>query len=601
MNFFNESILQYSFPLWQTTGTALLLLGAFYGCGKLLLHRKPDEEFIAFSVGCAVFMTFFAFLPPVRGVLFAAVLPFALFGVWQVRTAVRKNPGKTLFISLFFLAALGSALLIPYAWDEQTYQLALPLRCLQTGSSGPFPDNPYSFYPALTGWFFTNIIKLGGLELPRIIVGAITPVLILSVWRMTRRYGKTAAVSGVCAMLLSPLVLNMNRAVYVENFIALFTAGAVFAFWKLRKNFFAAPLVCGILAGSALAVKPTGITGALLLFILFAARYRQWKELLIFCGTAFLFSFFWYLRTFFLTGSFFYPYALAPLPGSVEHFHQLMGSARYGLDGINGTVLNWLFAGFDRKLFDGIVTGFHLPFLGICAAAGLFLWRRKHLRFTFLVSAAVTAFLIPLLLWSAVFPQTRFLLPLLPFFAAGGIAAVSQFPDRKIFFGLLGILMGCTLFFQARQPLYHYFISWKILPHVRRDPGRALSFLTRDPGLYKAFAYLAENTPPAARCLLLMERRGLYSPRPYALAVPGFEPSLTPVPESSEKLFEKFSHFDYIMVGATTQDVDLQSANTEACKQVFEQVKELIDCGKLRPLASPGYPVLQVIKKGGTI
>ena len=579
-------------------GAALLLLGAFYGCGKLILRAYPNEELIAFSVGCALFMTFLALLPPVRGLLFAALLPFSCWGIWKLPAAVRKNPGKSLFISLFFLAALGSALLIPYAWDEQTYQLALPLRCLQNGSNGPFTDNPYSFYPALTGWFFANLIKLGGLELPRIIVGAVTPVLIVSVWRMTRRYGKAAVCTGVCAMMLSPLVLNMNRAVYVENFIALFTVGAVFAFWKLRKDIWLSSLVCGILAGCSLAVKPTGIVGALLIFILFAAR-RQWKGMFLFCGTAFFFCFFWYLRTFCLTGNFFYPYALAPVPGSVEHFHQLMGRARYGLDGISGLMLNWLFAAFDKKLFDGIVTGFHLPFLGLCAAAGAFLWRRKHPRFTFFIMAGVFSFLIPLMFWSVFFPQTRFLLPLLPFAAAGGVAAFSQMPNRKVFFILAGAIMFCVLFFQARHSLYHYSVSWRILKHVRNDPGRALNFLTRDPGLYNAFEFLAKNTPPAARCLFLMERRGLYSPRPYALAVPGFEPSLTPVPESSEKLFEKLSQFDYIMVGATTQDVDLQSANTEACKKIFEQVKELIGCGRLKVMASPGYPVLQVIKQGG--
>ena len=63
-----------------------------------------------------------------------------------------------------------------------------------------------------------------------------------------------------------------------------------------------------------------------------------------------------------------------------------------------------------------------------------------------------------------------------------------------------------------------------------------------------------------------------------------------------EKLFEKLRSFDYIIVGNTTQDVDLQSANAEACKKVFEHLKTLIEQGKLKVMPCTGYPVLQVIK-----
>lgn len=598
MSLLNDFILQISYPLWQTLGAALLLLAAFYGCGKLLLRNFPGEDLTAFAAGCALFMTFFALLPPHRVLLFSAALPFALWGGRELFSAVKRAPFKGLFLFLFFIAALGSALLVPYAWDEQTYQLALPLRYLQTGSFAPVSDNPYSYYPALTGWFFANAVKLGGLEMPRIIVGAVTPVLILSVWRMTIRYGRPAACTAAAALLFAPVLLNMNRAVYVENFIALFTVGGVFAFWKLRKHPFAAPLVCGLLAGAALAVKPTGIIGALLLFILFAARLR-WKKLLLFCGTAFLFSFFWYLRTFLFTGNFFYPYALFPEPGSVEHFHKLLGSTRYGLEGMNGLALNWLFAGFDKKLFDGIVTGSHFPLLGVCALAGLYLWNKKHPRFTFMTAAGGAAFLIPLLLWSYLFPQSRFLLPLLPFAAAGGVIAICLAPRRRWGLLLCGVLLVSAAFFHSLPAMRHYYISWKILPQIRKAPGEALSFLARDPGLYRAYAYLAEHTPKDSRCLLLMERRGLYCPRPWTIACPGFEPSLTPVPETSEKLFEKLLSFDYIIVGATTQDVDLQSANAEACEKVFAQLKELIDRGKVKVLPSPGYLILHISKEKG--
>jgi hypothetical protein len=128
-------------------------------------------------------------------------------------------------------------------------------------------------------------------------------------------------------------------------------------------------------------------------------------------------------------------------------------------------------------------------------------------------------------------------------------------------------------------------------------PAQALPFLTRDPGLFKSFEFLAASTPPEAKCLLLMERRGLYCPRRYTIAAPGFEPSLTPVPENAEKLFEKLRSFDYIIVGSTTQDVDLQSVSASMCKQIVLQLNELLEKGKLQQLSCSGYPVLKVIKE----
>lgn len=596
MNGLNTFIAQWSFPLWQTLGTAFLLLAAFFGTGKAVLRFFTKENFTSFAAGCALFMMFFALLPSKRGVLLAATLPFALWGIREFLPLLKGNWGKVLFLFLLFLAFLGSALLPPYAWDEQTYQLALPLRHLQSGSFAPVPDNPYSFYPPLTNWFFANLITLGGVELPRIIVGSVTPLLLLAVWRMTVRFGKVTAAAAVAALLFSPLFLNMNRAVYVENFIALFTVGGVIGAWHLRKKGFAAPMVCGLLAGAAFAVKPTGAVGGVLLFILFFS-VKEWKKCLCFCGTAFLFAFFWYLRTFLETGNFFYPYALAPLPGSVEHFHKLLGSARYGLEGVPGALLNWLFAGFDRKLFDGITTGFHIPALGAAAFAGALLARKSHPSFSPLIIRGLLAFMVPLFLWSILFPQSRFVLPLLPFAAASGVIVIKRSPWSKAGFLISGILLAGTIIFQSSGPLRHYFVSWRILEQVRKAPGCAMGSLTRDPGLYKSFETLAVSTPPGAKTLLLMERRGLYCPRPYAIACPGFEPSLTPVPETPEKLFEKLRSFDYIIVGNTTQDVDLQSANASECEKVFIHLKELLEKGKLKRVPCDGYPVLQVVKE----
>ena len=160
MNALDPFIFQWNTSLWHALTVALLMLTAFFGCGKLLLRSFPGENLIAFSCGTALFMTFFALLPPNKILLGGALLPFALWGIRHICPLIKKNLTETFLFSGIFLFTLGSAFLLPYGWDEQTYQLALPLRFLQNNSFAPCPDNPYSCYPALTGWFFANAIAL---------------------------------------------------------------------------------------------------------------------------------------------------------------------------------------------------------------------------------------------------------------------------------------------------------------------------------------------------------------------------------------------------------------------------------------------------------
>ena len=586
-------------PAWAALGVACGAAAAFYGCGRLLLFRfRSPAHLTAFALGTAVLMTVFALLPPCRWALFALLLPFAVWGAWLLFREIPRHPGTCGAWALIFIASAGSALMLPYAWDEQTYQLALPVRALLEGHGGPFPDNPYSFYPALTGRFFAGLIRMGGLQTPRLVVSLITPALAAAVWHQLRRFGTFPAWLGAAAFLLSPLTLALNRGVYVENFIALFTLAGLAAAWNFpRENAPVEALVCGILAGAAAAVKPTGLVGALAVGLVFAGRCRNWKLLLCSGAAAFLCCFFWYLRTFLLTGNFFYPYTFAPAPGSVEHFHYLLGSHRYGLDGLPGLALNWLFVGFYGKIFDGIVAGIQFPFFAICAAAGAYLELKKApekgKRLLFPFAAAVGSCAV----WSWCFPQSRFLMPLLAPAVMAGAAALSRLPGRKVWYAAAALVLAAGTVFQSILPLKHYYVSWRILGGVYRDPARGLALLTRDPGYFQAAARLAAITPADARVLLLFERRSLYIPRRCRLAVPGFEPTLTPVPENPEKLFEKIRSFDYIMVGETTRDVDLQSANEEACREVLFQLEKLWEQGRVRFLPGPGYRLFQITKK----
>ena len=583
---------------WVALAVSALALTAFYGCGRLLPVKSFSEERLgAFALGCALLMTVLGVMPLRLWVLLLLLVPFALCGVWFLAKEAFSLRREYAVFLLLFLAGAGSSFMLPCSWDEQTYQLAVPLRILLESSPGPFPDNPYSYYPALTGGFFTSLIRMGGLQSPRIVVSLITPVLVLSVWKMIRRSaGIVPAWLGAAAFLLSPLTLALNRGTYVENFIALFTLAGIGAASRSRGKGWTGALVCGILAGAAVAVKPTGIVGALAIACVFAwSAWGEWKKWPVAALSAFGFCFFWYLRTFLLTGSFFYPYALFPVPGSVEHFHYLLGSARYGLEGAPGLLLNWLFVGFYGKLFDGIVTGVQFPFLLVCAAVVWYFGMKEAPEKRRKLLFCALAVLLPGALWSLCFPQSRFVMPLLAPVAVAGGMALARLPRRKFWYAGTALLLVCAALFQSYPHLKHYYVCWRLAGKVHDSPGRALAFLTRDPGYFQAMERLAVLTPENSKVLLLLERRGLYCPRSYRLAVPRFEPTLTPVPGNAEKLFEKLRAFDYIVVGSTTQDVDLQSANGEECEQILLQLEELLNRGQLQILPGPGYRILKVV------
>lgn len=596
MNALDTFICGFLEPTAISITAGIVLLAAFYGCGRVILHFCTRNNLVEFALGCAVFVTLFAILPSEKWLLWGIALPFAIYGAWLLAKEARNFPLSSAVFVILFLFFMGSALMIPYSWDEQTYQLALPLRYLQCGNFSPVPDNPYSYYPALTSWFFANCIKLGGITLPRIIISLFTPIILTALWHLGRRCGRIPAWTAAAAVAISPLTLALNRGVYVENFITLFTLAGVVAAWRYRKkNPLVCSCVCGILAGAAVAVKPTGVIGALMIMLIWSALQFSWKKYIIFAAAAFLTGIFWYLRTYICTGNIFYPYSLNPVPGTVEYFHGLLGRDRYGLEGVTGVMLNWIFAGFYGRIFDGIVTGVHLVFLAVCGL--LFWWQsfRTLLKLRKVLFLAAASVILPYLLWTLCFPQTRFIIPLIPITALAGAIALCKLPGRKILITSAVVLFSATFIFQSAGPLRHYLISWRIFSHVQKSPGSALPRLTGDPEYFKALEFFA-SLPQKSKILLLFERRGLYVPRNYTIAVPGFEPSLTPIPESSEKLFEKLLPYDYIMVGSTTRDVDLQSANMEDCKKVLEQIKELIDSGKLHLMPVPGFPVLKIVK-----
>lgn len=613
-------------PPLQALGALSLLLLAAYGAGTLLLRRfrwngaVAMREFTAFVLGIDLLALLFRLgdrvvcvAPPIVLILVLA-LP-AGYGIRILLTLLPAASRRHWLLLLLTLAGaiwtLGSAFCMPYAWDEQVYQTALPFRYLASGSAAMALDNPYSAFPAMQHFLMMPAIRLGGIAMPRLLVWASYPILFAWFFLALRRFGRLTAAAVTLALLLSPVVAAMNRENYAEPFIVLqLFAGAcaVRSLVSLRS----AALLTGLFAGMAAAVKLTagGVSLALLLLLLgrLLRHGSEFRRLLPpaagFCGVALAAAFPFYLRSLLATGNPFYPFGSGIFsPGSpaaaVETYHTLLGRHLYGLEGWWSPAVAWIFAGFDEKLFDGVVLGLQLPLMIAASGIALFLLhRRSRTRsrvFLFLLPAAAAIYLF----WGYSSQQTRFLLPFC-FVAGWGFAALAgAFPRRSRM--ILFLLMAAAAWVTILPPaLRHYELAWKLLEENRSNPARFLAQSSRDGAYFAMLDHLCRETPEQSRVLLLFERRGLFVPREYRIGTPYFqEQFFTPVPDRADAVLETLRRekIDYILVGATEQNPEhLERYDRENFKLSLH-LRSLLRSGALRLVTVPGggdYTLLAV-------
>ena len=369
-----------------------------------------------------------------------------------------------------------------------------------------------------------------------------------------------------CSVVLSPLFFILNRSVYAENTVTLFLLAGFLSLYRLRKMPQKAYILAGIFAGIAISVKLTAAGGAAALFFLACTGKKSRRYLLLFLAGAIISALPFYLRIWLDTGNPVYPF-LASVFGTssaVENCHYQLGSARYGMGALYGTVFGWLTVAFAGKLYDGVTSGLQYPVMFSVIFCGFYFRReifcRKYIRNTFI------SLLIMYLFWGMTSQQSRFLFPvcfLLTFLCA---ACLHRF-DKK-YRHLFLILLSCGILFTSElyPHIRHCFISWKILIPARKAPLRFIGFAQQD-NEYISLLDAIGKTPKSSKVLLLFEKRGLYIPRRHEIADPGFqEKYFSVLPASAGDFLREIKDFDYILLGSDEKNVDLQE-NTIALRQ----------------------------------
>ena len=566
---------------WQAPAALVMLAAAASGAGALLLPRGYGN-FIRIGLG-AVLVAMIGLLPhhllpPWADVLL--LLPLAGYGVWSLprRPGWKKLP-VVIAAAMWGVFTLASALLPPYGWDEQVYQTALLVR---HPGLPVLADNPYSAYPLLPHFFLGWGIRIGGLHLPRLAIWGVTLLLAGELYRrLSARTKMTSAAAVLTAtVMISPVSLVLQRDFYAESFIALFA----FAGWIVlektdadRRDF----VLAGVFAGACAAVKLTGAGAALMLAVCALQEKRRFGWFVL--GAA-LTALPFYLRPFIAVGDPVYPYGALVFGGGARvmtaEFHRALGSYRYGLSGLPGAALGWIFCCFAEKVYDGVVCGFSVLSMTAWLIVAVLMRRERTVYLKF------GAVLAGYLFWAFTSQQTRFVYPLL--FPAALLLAENfdVFRGRgRTAAAVVLALAFCVALPQTWPHLRHFFTAWRILPAARRDRPEFLARVAGR-GYIDALTVLCRTAPPDAKVLLLFERRSLYVPRKVVHGTPFFqECRFTPPPTSPEQLYVGLRDADYILLGDSRRGADHLEAYDQVEAAMLGQLAELVRSGRLRMVA----------------
>ncbi len=535
----------------------------------------------------------------------------------------RKNVIFSIFLIAVALFTLGSALCLPYVWDELTYHIALPFRWIGAGSLMVFTDNAFSGFPALPQILFRLGCQNGGILFPRLLVWATYLFLFGAVYIYFKPFANRFVVLFMTFMFVgNPLVINMMRSTYVEVFI-MFNMLAALLLIHEAKNSWKTVFLCGIISGGIVATKLTGLGAAAIVFIFLWFKYqksfsgRHCSLFIYFTLGGICIALPFYLRPWILTGNPFYPFLASWFAGSeaevlTADYHYLLGNAHFGLRSILGFFTVFILIAFDNKSFDGLILGWVF-----IAFVLLGLWWLRNLRDDCKVCRRIKIYLPVAILFYYVFwfmtsQQTRFLQPLLFLVLLAAIHGIRKFElkwQKYVIAILLFIWLGGFLYpsvngYSIGSPSWlavrHFDIAWHSRHYFPKYSTRFLKQAVRDPGYIESMIALAGKTPPGSRVMFLFERRGLYCPRPYVIGTPYWQAQYnTPVPSSAGEFYNSLrnNEIEYIILGGTVKNPDeIGGEYLKKKEQLMRQISDLVRREKLKIIwGQASYFLCQVL------
>ena len=231
---------------------------------------------------------------------------------WQL-----KRPSRPILIyitiALFFVFTL--ALLPPTNWDGLFYHLKGPKLYLEAGRIYGGVNIPHLNFPSLFQMNFLLAMGLRSDIAAQLLHFLFIPLLAGFVYGMTTQIlGVDAGWTAVLFLLATPMVLTLGAWSYNDLALAFYSVGALYAFLRWQQSEARGWLLwAGLFAGFAMSLKYTSFMtplfiGLMLLWELRNSWRKNWPDLLLYSGSAWLVALPWYIKNVFFTGNPFYPF-----------------------------------------------------------------------------------------------------------------------------------------------------------------------------------------------------------------------------------------------------------------------------------------------------
>jgi len=499
-------------------------------------------------------------------------------------------PWHLLPFAVLAFILLKNAFLYPHAQDDLTYQLAVPLRWMTTGSLTLFLDNPFSGFPGANLVGNLLLLKAGGILAPPLFNHVLGIVLSVATYFLLREdLAPWPASIFTLSFALSLCFLGATTSAYAEPWILLQVTALLFLWRRLtRPNSAIADshalaaagpesgrvdwLLVGVFAGFAAAVKLTGFIVPVAACLVATGAFgktsksvrppedsprERRRRFLLLLTPVLLITLLFYSRPFLATGNPVYPYFASLFTDRVSsqamsEYHHAAGKLHFGPDldspweaamlFVETPILLSVAAALDlaqgpAAVYDGFFGLQALVLLGLVAAWLVAAYRRGNRgqdahpqrtasRLRLYGGLGVVFYVF----WFFTSQQARFLLPgYLCLVLAVGSAFNTVCGKRAAV--VLGALLVLTLVSLPLPYLGHFVAGWQAVADSRLTPLNLLHSRIGDEYL-QACQGILQNTPADAKVLLLYEQRGLYVPRDYVIGTPYFQEKLFTPPEN---------------------------------------------------------------------
>ncbi len=476
--------------------------------------------YTVFLVGSMGFLTQPVFAVVVAGIFILGMSPFqrVALGVFGEAVLFWKESRLwdraliLLMVAVFGLSLCG-ALAPAIGQDELCYHLMQPKNYVHAHAIYEVPFSSNSLWPYLMQMLFTLGLLLQGDSLAKLFHFATYLLAGLTIFLFLKReVGSKAALYGMAVYALTPVAFIQASFAYVDNALAFYVFISFYAFYLfLKEKKIGWAILSGIFSGFAASIKLLGLFALPILFLIAIPSFIKSDKKKNFLGATLIFTAallisggLWYARSWILRGNPVYPFYPEIFGGHG------WGDTTYLSHGGHRNWVNFLLVFWNLTLRPQLFGGEQIGVVYLAILPLLLLqrpwpaWLKSALFF-----AALYVFF-----WFKVDPNTRFLMPALPFLACGVAYWMDKGMDASQKKGrlLIGTLLGVMLVAQSAFAIYHFKDAVALLFHKDR------AFYLRDKE--RSFAAAKEinrSLKATDRILSTREMRGYYFENTFVL------------------------------------------------------------------------------------